>query len=697
MVAWGVSLPENRGNIWLPLMSMRCGKNEVTSITHDETAGLMAAGDETGVLVIWEIYEESSNMSSSEVLRQVNNNATTVANSKAREISMKNQDNYENNSNNSDDEDNNSDTEPTGHLEGPAYAMYSTYNFNNVREVLRTRLHDHITATLLIPQFTSIIVGTLDGTVYICTQYTSVLFSEIEGLDSCGGCGAVVGLTYGTFLLAERYSVAAIYIAYANGNVAVVQLSTLQLIAYSPSLDASYLSMLNDTDTTTSSSTGSSNNQYELCLTDGKYNQMQKPLLKDVALVIAQENLISRSSTPNNDNNTTNNTTNNNDTTSPFRGFKPFSQVKTSLDKMKIDMDKAAKDAAKVLKIPLPSDKNEQQQIIYEKIKNKKRIPFYKITRYMIIIIGKLLLTYDLHRFIRVTTKTCLIGHRGHAINIKIISKKSILITKFLNYIPYNSNTNTVDSDNDDDNENKMLIACCINKNGLLIMISIKEKALINHTQLITEIDTDTTTTSNNNKNILDYGSILSNGNCYLVQSGGEIIYSYTINLLNSSLKLYHSLPDRSSPNNITPKTILMLKHGRETMIANQKEAIRKRRTSIMKISTPFDLSKIFSKTRDQRLKDDLLNRNHSNDDNNTTSGTSNSIWNNNTNNTTTKTNKTMNNLSETREAFEQRGEKINRAAIKADEIKDSASQFSKVVKEQKEALKSKNKRWGLF
>ena len=236
-------------------MSMRCGKSAVTSISHDENAGLLVAGDSSGVLVIWEVYEESSGMSASEILRRENQQAMVLAKGRAEEKAAAarqkasssssggggNRNIYaedgddDDGSDDEDEEDNRSST-----VEGPEYTMYSTYEFDNCREVLRTRLHNHITATLLISQFTTVIVGTEDGTVYACTQFTTVLFSEIENVDRHGTSGAVVGLTFGNFLLEDRHSVAAVYVAFASGHIGVVQLSTLQMIAYGPKLNATH-------------------------------------------------------------------------------------------------------------------------------------------------------------------------------------------------------------------------------------------------------------------------------------------------------------------------------------------------------------------------------------------------------------------------------------------------------------------------
>lgn len=648
-------------------MTARCGKAEVTCIAHDESAGLLVAGDAAGALVIWEVYEEGSGMSASEVLRQVSANATAFAQRRAGEnfaqAKKRAMTPPAGSAHGEDSDGSDAEQEHSTHAEGPEYSMYSSYNFNNCKEVLRTKLHNHVTAVLLIAQFTSVVVGTEDGTVYICASYSSVLFSEIEGLDKCGARGSVVGLTYGNFLIADRHSVPAIYVAFSSGNVAVVQLSTLQMVAYGPSIHSKYASML------TEGSRCSAN--HELCITDGTYNRMDKPSLKDAALSMAEDALqpaVKPVPEAANAKAAAN-------TTSPMRGlgFKGFADVKTQFTN-------AAQATAQALNLPpLPGDKSteaNQQEVVAIK---RPKIPFRRIPRYMTMLMGKLLLTFDLHRFTRVATKACLAGHGGNPLVIKVISQKQMIHTNFLSY-----KGEIDEGDSDDEQEGHMLCAASVNAQGLMVLISVKQKALINHSQLVEE--------AMSAGQSLQFGAMLPNGNTYLVRDGGEMVYSSTVNLINSPLKLAYAQPDRASPSSSAPKAGFQLLHGREAMLANQRAAVRKRRSSVLKISSaPFELAKIFAKTREQRQKDELMGAGMVEEDRSRAGSSTYAKG------ATTKATGAKAGLNETRDAFNVRGEKINRAALKADEIKDSAQQFNKAVKEQKEQLQKKSNRWGLF
>lgn len=696
VVAWGVSLPETRGNIWLPLMSMRCGKSAVTCISHDESAGLLLAGDSSGVLVIWEIYEESSGMSSSEILRRENQQAMALARGrvqdrqaaqrrKAATTSTSNRNIYaEDGDEDGSGDEEEEDDERSATAEGPEYTMYSTYEFNNCREVLRTRLHNGVTSTLLIAQFTTVIVGTEDGTVYVCTQFQSVLFSEIEHLDRSGTSGAVVGLTYGNFLIEDRRSVPAVYVAFASGHVGVVQLSTLQMVAYGPKLNATHAALTQEA--------SKSFTNHELCLADGHHNKMHKPSLRDTALSMAEDALLSSagmdtSSSAHGMSAHGSSGHGSTDGSSPMRsdfGAKmrqDFAKMKTTIDNSAQATARAlnntAQATAQALKIPTNNAFVNPPTPAQLAAMQRPKIPFHNIPRYLVMLVGNLFLTYDLHRFTRVATRAKLAGYNGSALSVKVVSQKQMVVSNFLWYHA------AEDADSsDDEGEGALLAAAAVNAQGLMVLVSAKQRGLINHSQLVDDLGDKT----------LQFGCILPNGNCYLVRTGGEMVYTSTIKLANSPLDLQHPLPERLSPGAKPPKYSLLLLHGREAMIASKRAAIRKRRTSVLKISSsPFDVSKIFSKTRAERAKEELIAPKDDAEDSVRSGGSSQAKG------AANKATKTMAGLSDTKEALQERGVKINRAALKADEIKDGAQDFNKAAREQKEQLKSKSKRWGLF
>jgi len=308
----------------------------------------------------------------------------------------------------------------------------------------------------------------------------------------------------------------------------------------------------------------------------------------------------------------------------------------------------------------------------------RAKIPFREIPRYLIMLVGNLFLTYDLHKFTRVGTKAKLAGQSGSAVSVKVISQKKMVVSNFLWYHAQGD----YDSSDEDEEGGALLAAAAVNAQGLMVLVSAKRRGLINNSQLVDDLV--------GSDQSLQFGCILPNGNCYLVRTGGEMVYTATVTLANSPLALSYPLPERISPGATAPKYGLHLLHGREALIASKRAAIRKRRTSVLKISSsPFDVSKIFSKTRAERQKEELIAPKEEYEDSGKGSQQAKGA--------ADKASKTKAGLNETKEALQERGVKINRAALKADEMQAGASDFSKAAREQKEQLKTKNKRWGFF
>jgi hypothetical protein len=719
VLAWGVSLPETRGNVWLPLLALRCSHSPVVCVAHDEQYGLLAAADETGVLVIWEIFERSSGLGAAEVLRRVHQQAETLAKKRAdernamrtkKQLARKKANNAstasmagggagearsdsENEGEGSDSESDREsasasathDSSRSGYSSsssssaGPRkyneYSMYASNEFDGCREVLRTKLHTRITSVLVLSQYAMIIVGCDDGTVYACTDFLTCLFAEVENLEVSGAYGAVTGLTFGRFLLAERYTVGAIYVAFASGHVVVVSVGNLQMLAFGPELDAKHVPL--------SVEPLGHPGMHELCLASAVYTKMEAPNHREIVrasadydidvLMAEAEKAAAAAATG----------------ISPMRDIKmgitkPFEKLKSAMG------TKGPVEVAPALPTVVPS-------------RRKKKLAYSETPRYIVMILGKLMLTYDLHRFTRTGSKTCLPNHAGSALLTKVISQKQMIASKFLYYTPREGGPRAsvaggaggggYDSD-DAEAEESMLVAAAVNAKGLMVLVSTKQKGLINHSQLVEEGDDDA--------ELLDCGCILDNGNSYMVQ-GGNMTFTSTISMMHASLKLAAGLPGRASPEANPPKAAFQLLHGREAMIASHRAAAKKRRSSAINFSSaPFDLNKIFSKSREQRAKDELLGGaagggGGSDSDSEEHGKGARGGGSAHARGASNKAAKALSGLNETREAFEERGIKINRALLKADDVKESAAQFSNAAKEQKEQLKKKNNRWGLF
>jgi len=223
----------------------------------------------------------------------------------------------------------------------------------------------------------------------------------------------------------------------------------------------------------------------------------------------------------------------------------------------------------------------------------------------------------------------------------------------------------------------------CCDEKGILRFVSCQEKKVIAHANSLEGITSPEIIS-------LTKGQILPNGDLYLLQPAGSILYSATILPTNTHTHhIAYPLPDRAIPTSTPVQSNLTLRHGREQVLQQLKQLIKKRRSSVITLSAaPTDLYKIFHKTREQRQKDELFDRN------NTTASspmiTSKKV--------TQQTNALISNdMQQLKEQFQERGERINRIAMKMDDFKQGAMVYRQQMQAQKELLQKRNNRWGLF
>ncbi|KAJ1428060.1 hypothetical protein B484DRAFT_447799 [Ochromonadaceae sp. CCMP2298] len=658
VVVWGVSMStEDAGNgsIWLPLTSLQCGSEAVTASTQSEAAGLMAAGDVGGVLVVWEVCEDGG-VGSTEVLRQVHAQATAAAEVQAREeaeaataagvgaagvgVDKAREEELEAEAQMRDEEAAAAglfgETEHhrmirMGSNHASEYSMYSTYRFNSCREILRTRLGCGITSLLLLAEFRYIFVGTEEGDVRVCCDFASGLFSQVEGLrkasaGAVGTVGAVLGLTYGNFLLSEGHLVAAVYAAYSDGTVTVIDLASLAVVAYGMGSNE------DEEDQT---------GQLDMAITNGSYDRLMPPTLRAVALAQAEAVHSEHSHSEH--------------SASALAFSSPDKRKKKTFFKFG-----AAEEEEEEAPPPGPRG---------------KVIPARYEPRFLSLVRGQLIAVYDLHKFTRTHTKTCLPGHSPtHAMHTKVISQKSIVTSRFLTFA----------GDEDVDEEEEVRSICCaasVTVEGMVVLTSVQKRAPIGHAHLLEGV-------FSSEEGELARGAILPNGNCYLAPSDSSMVYSACFSIRDSTLRLAPRLPDRTLPEANPPHASLQFKHGRESILRAQRAANRRRRSTVMKIMSPFELSKVFAKTREQRQKEDLFGKEKAPSAENSPKKAAPQP---------NKAQAALGGLQDTKQALEDRGERIARAALKADDIKDGAKDFKETVARQKAALEKKNARWGLF
>jgi len=741
-VIWGVSMSpedENQGtsSIWLPLLSLRCGTTKITSISFSEVCGLLVIGDADGVVVVWDICEDGGGMSSTTVLSQIHTQSITAANEGAQDslemaqaraaaraavVAAKAS---ERDDDDDDDDDGDDDGDGGGghvHTKGkgqkgpaatldpmeeateamneeeaavmfgeteheqkmrmssrnaPEYSMYSTYRFNSCREVLRTKLIESAAATLLLPEFRILVVGTDDGDVFVCTDFASGMFSQVENLSRSGAVGSVMGLAYGNFLLTTGFMCAVVYVAYSNGTVCVVELTNLSVVAFSTAFSLKDIALAGEVEDVTGTC------PLDICIMNTLYEKLAPPSLRAVTLAMAEESFAAASRAPAG---SFDSTVSDHSIGALSSVSSPGTTSSSGGGGSEQGKRRTRKTFFNVITGGGNNDEEETRDIATPPGMPPKYIPPARTPRYLSYVRGKLLVTYDLHRFTRTSSGGGIPGCSGPAMCTKLASNKILIATQFLTF--------AADEDDEDDEEedhepgDKILCAASVDVDGLLVLTSVNQKAPISHCRLFEGVFSD--------ESQLHFGCVLPNGNCYLMNRNSQMLYHSASSIVNSPLRLAYRLPDRALPDVSPLSASLQFQHGREAILRAQRLAIQRRRSSVMKIgSAPFELSKIFSKSRAQLQKEELFGREMSakagaqQADSNSSSSSASA--------TNSKAAQAMDTMNATKQAFEERGVRINKALMKSDDIRDGALQYKESVAKQKAELQKRSNRWGLF
>jgi hypothetical protein len=283
------------------------------------------------------------------------------------------------------------------------------------------------------------------------------------------------------------------------------------------------------------------------------------------------------------------------------------------------------------------------------------------------------------------------------------IVDKTVLYTQLLHI----EDRGGKDSDSEDDDgehgatkKKTLPYYATVDNVGIMHLISFKNRQEVHAVNILASIADLASENMNDfgNNNKLYAGLMLPNGSAYFLQQG-IIQYSASIifaiqkemyNRENNEKLLSSPLPTRAIPT--TAKKQLeksyTLLHGREQLMQALKAQLKKRRSSVINLSAaPTDLYKIFTKTREFRAKEELFERRNTH---NTEEETE-------LNRAKSNANNTVNELNQLKDALAERGEKINRIAMKMDDFKSNAANYRQAIREQKAELEKRNARWGLF
>jgi hypothetical protein len=620
VIAWGVSLPVSgkelgRGNVWQPLKAFRCGSSEVRVLAHDDHAGLLAAGDESGLVVLWEIYDARTGKGATDILQQL----------------------YE-------DADENSRTDEA--------ALYSRYQPNDFREVLRVQLKDPITSLLLLPNTLTLFVGTEDGSVHACSNFNPANGKTLVPVSKPSpnhAVGAVLRFQFAQYSIFGAV-VPAVYVYHSSGQLAVVELNTLSVLA-------SYTAPVGFEESTSHVS--------QLLVLNSAYVHLAPPTLQETTSAVSAAAAAAVSAFKS--------TSGSADATDPSAPVKP-ARISMFASRAKASTPPPQPQATPATVAPSGG--------------NEESLDSATSPRFLMLVRDKVLLTYDLSRLSRhpqqqPSSAAGSIWRSSQPSPSSPVSTAGAVSSRVVAQFPLVASTLLQYTANDDDEEKITTGFGCINSRGVFVLVSVRHRAPVSHFNLLEGVvDAD----SSEEAPTVSIGAVLSNGNCYFCSRSRSMIYSATTRSEAHTL-LTCVLPDAASPQSSPPDKLLCLLTGREQQLANMKMTLKKRRSSVINMSAaPTDLYKVFAKSREQRGRDDLLAEAHTpRDDDSAAKSTGRAAT------------KAVSDLAQVRQNFEERGQKINQIALKMDDFKESAQQYRQTVSDQKNKLKQKNARWGLF
>eukprot|EP01041_Mallomonas_annulata_P006170 gene6170-12502_t len=529
-------------------------------------------------------------------------------------------------------------------------------------ERLHLNVNEVVTSSLVVGEASIILLGCQNGQLYACFDWNMSSKSEVlpvHDVVRAGGNGAIVSLNLGTFWWSGEI-VPVVYVTWASGHIAVMYLHTRNLLAYCKGP--------NTTKTYTISSMKFS------AILDENLNPCTIPLDLTPPSSFITDDIIIQEERHNIHN------------SSPAATLSlPLSSLSNlSVPKTK-DMKKIGNSVIKKMKnlehgIDKGIKKISRQHGITHGLEddveatkntnNEATIPSIPMPsdgpRYLIQAVGGSVLTFDLFKFAITNLNGKFSTMESDAVTILKVSECHLVAVQLVSYIEEASRAWS----------DPVPCLLCVDYSGLTTIISIKEQEIWYKTPILNGI------IGTIQDDVKD-GIILSNGNIYL-QENNSIIHS--IALSSSAYIQPVTTPIRVSPVIAVPPKSYQFHHGRENFILAARNA-KKNKTIFS--SSGIDLDKIFSKTKEQLEKEDLMGYQDVEvevEENivSTRAATK----------ATAKTNQTM---SETRQAFEERGERAARVANKTGDLQDAARNYKEQTAELKEKMKQKASRWGLF
>ena len=200
VVAWSVVQTKEHqkgcvGSTWLQQRLFSCGTGEVTVITHSNDDGLLAVGDQHGVVTIFEVYETASNKGAAEYFSTIEK-------------------------------------------------FRGMFRPDGIRQLFQANTGgDSITSITMIAKDGIVVVGTASGKLFISLDWSSNQLSSSNQLvgSAVGATGSVLCMMYSRYHAADP-AIPAVFVLFESGHVVVVDYNMMNLVACAapPNISGAY-------------------------------------------------------------------------------------------------------------------------------------------------------------------------------------------------------------------------------------------------------------------------------------------------------------------------------------------------------------------------------------------------------------------------------------------------------------------------
>lgn len=623
--------------VMTPLNIFKFSAAEITCIATDEKSGLLVASDVLGHVIVWEAYDVENGLGYMGLRRTILKNEITKASQRNLPIVDKL---HVDDENSDDDEDLHGETDVLDFYveeeDGLGDGEQDTsFDPSLIREELVANLDSKVTAILVLGEQCLIWLGTESGDIYLWSIFSDRQSEPVK--VSMGNLHMAtpkyVTMLHHSIFYKADEEIPAVYAVFVTGQIVVMNACNGDVLAYI------------------------SGPSHVIDEVDNNNDSEKRNIYPKVVAICVLDG---------------------NDNVIPAMDSNRITNFMIANNMFCVDQPQEVTSTRSIFRIfekPKKSDSSNFKTKSEEVNAAHCREPAK-----LFILTGRSLCTYDISKFTSPSAKSKQVSefHNTSGITQSLLTKSVLIAGQFLTYIHEATRAWSPPA----------TCAICVTSDGALLALRLKDIALICQGELLCDVVETPAQLGN--------GTILANGDCYTVKDGSILYYC-------SFLRPNHIL---SKPTLAVRAAQLFTLPPPELQICNRKTSTSKisplkpaRRQSLMTgasaptSSVPIDVDKLFAKTMLQRQKDDLFGQPITD----AAGMEDEELSKMNMQKTNESAATSLKAMMETREALEERGERINRVALKSEQIMDNAEQYGKATKTIANQLKQKNKRWGLF